>query len=211
MTTHFFCPRIKCHLRVGHPQTKGHQPICRYKQPKIRKPSPAAQEIENTLHRNSKAQRTSLFALLHRYWHRLVVHTPIECAWHNSLIKHGEEGEGRKRTVIKIFPSGRLLSALLFSACIDWNAGWRESGKVITLEPIKVVSVPEMEGSSQGMSQSYPVNLREKPKLAKLVKECSGAKCAHYVVYRPCKLREYFVLLVGGQNQMWRKICKSGQ
>lgn len=42
----FFCPRIKCHLRVGHLQTKGHQPICRYKQSKIRSPSPAVQEIE---------------------------------------------------------------------------------------------------------------------------------------------------------------------
>lgn len=42
----FFCEGIKCHLGVGHLQTKGHQPICRYKQSKIRKPSAAMQEIE---------------------------------------------------------------------------------------------------------------------------------------------------------------------
>lgn len=42
----FFCQGIKCRLRTGHLQTKGHQPICRYKQSQIRKPSPAVQEIE---------------------------------------------------------------------------------------------------------------------------------------------------------------------
>ncbi|KAI4809261.1 hypothetical protein KUCAC02_018167, partial [Chaenocephalus aceratus] len=59
---------------------------------------------------------------------------------------------GRKLSVIKISPSVRLLSVLLFSARIDRNAGGREWGKVITLKPIKVVSVPEIAaGYCQGM------------------------------------------------------------
>lgn len=59
---------------------------------------------------------------------------------------------GRKLSVIKISPSVHLLSALLFSALIDQNAGGREWGKVITLKSIKVVSVPEItDGYCQGM------------------------------------------------------------
>lgn len=58
----------------------------------------------------------------------------------------------RKLSVIKISPSVNLLSVLLFSACIDQNAGGREWGKVITRKSIKVVSVPEIAGGyCQGM------------------------------------------------------------
>lgn len=102
---------------------------------------------------------------------------------------------GRKLSVIKISPSGHLLSVLLFSACIDWNASGREWAKVITLKPIKVVSVPEIAGGySQGMcldvlfSLTYLVNLRESPNgpVEKPTKDFPVAKHAHFVVCVVC-------------------------
>lgn len=99
--------------------------------------------------------------------------------------------KGRKLSVIKISPSLHLLSVLLFSAHINWNAGGREWGKVI--KPIKVVSVPEIAGGyCQGMcvdvlfSLTYLVNLKESPNrpVVKATKDFPVAKYAHgaYVV-----------------------------
>lgn len=45
MTT-LFCCRIKCHVRLGHLQTKAPEVICRYKQSQIRHPGSAVREIQ---------------------------------------------------------------------------------------------------------------------------------------------------------------------
>ncbi|KAK2895204.1 hypothetical protein Q8A73_014692 [Channa argus] len=88
---------IKCHLRVGHLQTRGHQPICRYKQLKIRKPPPALEEIEEVCSEKKfgeTAKHKEGFCLPHaiRSDPFLVAHFPIDGARHNGLIK--DEGAG---------------------------------------------------------------------------------------------------------------------
>lgn len=120
--------------------------------------------------RNGEAQRTFLFALCYRYWPPLVACIPTECTRGTMA---SSKMRGRKLSVIKISPSVHLLSAFLFSARIDRNAGGREWGKVIALKPIKVVSVPEIAGGyCQGMcldvlfSLTFLVNLRETPNRA---------------------------------------------
>ena len=80
-----------------------------------------------------------MFALRYGYTHPLVLHIPNEFARHNALM----EDEGQETVSHQDVP---ICASLISAPYIDWNAIGRELGKVITLKPIKVVSVPEIAG-----------------------------------------------------------------
>lgn len=137
-TAHFGAG-IKCHLGAGHLQTKGRRPICRYKQCQIRKPPSGVQEIENC---------ACMRRVLHKGQCCLLNSVNMEtppCSCVQGRLTSSEKWVWKLSTV-KTSPSAHLLSALLFSARIDWNARRRECSKVRMLELIQVVSVPEITG-----------------------------------------------------------------